>query len=73
MWKKTLFTVVKMVLLQFLIFSIKPLEATRPLDDKNTSNVAKKMTFQENIAAVPPSGPNPCTYIPGPGNGHCNK
>ena len=73
MWKKTLFTVAKVVLLSFLIFTIKPLEATRPLDDKNTSNVAKKMTFQENTAAVPPSGPNPCTYIPGPGNGHCNK
>ena len=46
MWKKTLFTVAKVVLLSFLILTIKPLEATRPLDDKNTSNVAKKMTFQ---------------------------
>ena len=74
MFKKTLFNVAKVVILAFLIFmTIKPLVATRPLDDKKASNAAKKMSsYQENRAATPPSGPNPCTHIPGsPGNGHC--
>jgi len=73
MWKKTLFIAAKVVILAFLIFTIKPLGATRPLNDKKTSNDAKKMSFKENRAAVPPSGPNPCTYIPRPGNGYCHK
>nr|POE68686.1 hypothetical protein CFP56_61964 [Quercus suber] len=72
MLKKTLFNVARVVILAFLIFTIKPLVATRPLDDKKASNAAKKMSYQENRAATPPSGPNSCTYIPGsPGNGHC--
>ena len=69
MWKKTLFNVAKVVILALLILTIKPLVATRPLDDKKASNAAK-MSFQEDRAAVPPSGPNPWTHIPGPGNGH---
>lgn len=73
MWQKTLFNVAKVAILAFLIYTIKPLVATRPLDDMNTSIAAKKMSFEENRAAVPPSHPNPCTYIPGPGNGHCHK
>ncbi|KAF3954027.1 hypothetical protein CMV_020579 [Castanea mollissima] len=46
MWKKTLFNVAKVVILAFLSFTIKPLEATRPLDDMNTSISAKKMSFE---------------------------
>ena len=70
MWKRTLFNVAKVVLLSFFIFTIKPLVATRPLDSKKASDATKKMSFQEDRAAVPPSGPNPWTHIPGPGNGH---
>ena len=75
MLKKTLFHVAKVVILAFLIFTIKPLVATRPLDDKKASNAAKKMSYdsyQENRAVTPPSCPNPPTHIPGsPVNGQC--
>ena len=52
---------------------IKSLVATRPLDSKMASDATKKMSFQEDRAAVPPSGSNPWTHNPGPGNGHWNK
>lgn len=42
----------------------------------NASIAAKKLPFDQEDRAemVPPSGPDPCTYILGvPGNGHCNK
>ena len=73
MLKKTLFNVAKVVTLALMIFTIKPVVATRPLDDKKASNAAKMSDlYQENRAATPPSGANSCTYIPGsPGNGHC--
>ena len=71
MLKKTLFNVAKVVILALLIFTIKPVVATRPLDDKKASNAAK-MSYQEDRAPTPPSGANSCTHIPGsPGNGHC--
>ena len=73
MLKKTLFHVAKVVILAFLIFTIKPVVATRPLDDKKASNAAKMSDlYQENRAATPPSCPNPPTHIPGSsGNGQC--
>ena len=70
MWKRTLFNVAKFVLLAFFIYTIKPLVATRPLDSKKASNATMKVSFQEDTAAVPPSGPNPWTHIPGPSKGH---
>ena len=73
---KTVFNVAKVVILALLIFTIKPVEDGRPLNDMiNASIAAKKLPFdQEDRALVPPSGPDNCTYIPGvPGSGHCNK
>ena len=64
MLKKTLFHVAKVVILAFLIFTVKPLVATRPLDDKKASNAANELSYQEDRAATPPSCPNPPTYIP---------
>uniref|UniRef100_A0A2N9HG02 Uncharacterized protein n=1 Tax=Fagus sylvatica TaxID=28930 RepID=A0A2N9HG02_FAGSY len=74
---KTVFNVAKVVILALLIFTIKPVEDGRPLNDMiNASIAAKKLPFDQEDRAemVPPSGPDPCTYILGvPGNGHCNK
>ena len=48
MWKKNLFNVAKVVIIAFLSSKINPLEATRPLDDMNTSISAKKMSGIEH-------------------------
>ena len=65
---KTLFSnKVKVVLIiAFLIFSINPLEAAR-------LNMKSKLGTTQDRAQVPPSAPNPPTYMPGPGNGGGHK
>jgi hypothetical protein len=56
------------------IFSTKDtLGAERPLGDMKTTVGANNVSFLEDRGSVPPSGPNPCTHIPKPGDGHCNK
>ncbi|KAE7997763.1 hypothetical protein FH972_002367 [Carpinus fangiana] len=62
------------IILVLLISSTKgTLGAARPLGDKKTTVGGKKVLFPEDRGPVPPSAPDPCTYIPKPGNGHCNK
>ena len=59
MWLKTLFNIVKvMMILAFLFPTSKPLEAARALDDM------KSKPESQEPAQIPPSAPNPCTYIP---------
>ena len=42
------FIAAKVVILVLFIFTIKSIVVSRPLDDKKTSNDAKKMSYQEN-------------------------
>ena len=57
--------IVKAVILAFFIFSVKPLEAARPLDVMKSKLAAIKVSIPQKRAQVPPSSPSPCTYIPG--------
>ena len=76
--KKTLFNTAKVVILVFLIFNFitAPIEAARPrprpLHDMKPTLVANKARFLQNQETLPISSPNPCTYIPTPGKGHCH-
>ena len=72
--KKTLFNTAKVVILVFLIFNFitAPIEAARPLHDMKPTLVANKARFLQNQETLPISSPNPCTYIPEPGKGHCH-
>ena len=64
---KSLFShIVKAVIIAFLVFSINPLEAAR-------LNMKSKLGTTQDRAQVPPSAPNPPTYMPGPGNGGGHK
>uniref|UniRef100_A0A2N9HP70 Uncharacterized protein n=1 Tax=Fagus sylvatica TaxID=28930 RepID=A0A2N9HP70_FAGSY len=58
----------KVVLLALLIFTIKPLEATRVLVHMNSTFGAttNKVSSSHKRPTVPPSGPDDCTYIPQP-------
>ena len=56
--------IVKAVILAFFIFSVKPLEAARPLDVMKSKLAAIKVSIPQKRAQVPPSSPNPlCIYI----------
>ena len=76
--KKTLFNTAKVVILVFLIFNFitTPIEAARPrprpLHDMKPTLAANKARFPQNQGTIPISSPNPCTYIPTPGKGHCH-
>jgi hypothetical protein len=62
------------ILVLLIIFSTKDtLGVARPLGDMKTTVGANKVSFPEDRGPVPPSGPDPCTQIPKPGNGHCKK
>jgi hypothetical protein len=62
------------IILVLLISSTKgTLGAARPLGEKKMTSDGKKVLFPEDRGPVQPSSPDPCTYIPKPGNGHCNK
>jgi hypothetical protein len=62
------------VMFLFLIFMAKPLEATRPLGGTKPKYGAKMASFSRyQHTPVIPSVPNPCTNIPTPGKGDCNK
>jgi hypothetical protein len=65
----------KMAILVLLMsFSSKLVEGARPSDDMKPPTLgAKKVFFQQDRVKVSPPGPNPCTYIPKRGDGHCNK
>nr|POF15888.1 hypothetical protein CFP56_17128 [Quercus suber] len=75
--EKTSSTIVKvvmmiMIILTLLIFNIKSVEAARPLVvimKSNKLETAKVVSVSLGRAPVRPSKPNPCTYLPGPGNG----
>ena len=63
MWNTYVLTV-KAVILAFFIFSVKPLEAARPLDVMKSKLAAIKVSIPQKRAQVPPSSPNPlCIYI----------
>jgi hypothetical protein len=60
---------VTVIFVLLIIFSTKDtLGAARPLGDMKTNNVS----FPKDRVLVPPSGPDPCTQIPKPRDGHCN-
>ena len=63
---RALSNIVKVVIMAFLIFSIKfkPLEAARPLNViMKSKHGATKLSIPYDRALVPPSR-DPCTYIP---------
>ena len=63
MWN-TYVLIVKVVILAFFIFSVKPLEAARLLDVMKSKLAAIKVSIPQKRAQVPPSFPNPlCIYI----------
>ena len=67
MWLKTLFNIVKVVMILVLLFlNSKPLEAARALDDM------KSKPESQEPAQIPPSAPNSCTYIPESDEGGCH-
>jgi len=67
---KTVSTIVKVMILSWLIFNSKPVEATRPLVVmKSNKFETVKVSVSKDRAKVHPSGPNPCTYLPDPGKG----
>ena len=43
------------------------------LHDMKPTLVANKAQFLQNQGTLPISSPNPCTYIPEPGKGHCHQ
>ncbi|KAE7997772.1 hypothetical protein FH972_002376 [Carpinus fangiana] len=66
-WRRNVFITATIVMFLFLIFMAMPLEATRPLGGTKPKYGAKMASFSSNHhTPVPPSGPNPCTYIPTP-------
>ena len=66
----TFSNLVKVVgLLALLIFNSKPLEAARPFVVMKSKLGTVKVSISRHRAQVPPSAPDPCTYLPGPGNG----
>ena len=74
MWKKILFNVAKVMLLAFFIFTISNLLWLPGLWIVRRPRMLQRRCHLKKLrAAVPPSGPNPWTHIPGPGNGHWNK
>ena len=70
--KKMFSNFAKVVVLALLIFTIKPLEATRVLVHMNSTFGANtnKVSSSQKRSTVPPSTPDGCTYIPSPGE-HC--
>ena len=72
--KEKMFESCKTVVLMLLILTI-PVSVCRPSTGEEKEGVSKYGTkgFPQR-APVPPSGPSPCTYIPGNGQGgHCSK
>ena len=73
--EKTVFTIVKVVMIMVLtlfIVNSKPVETTRLFVamKSNKLETVKVVPVSQVPALVPPSAPNPCTYLlPGPGNG----
>ena len=66
MWGKILFNIVKVAMILALVFlHSKPLEAARALD-------VKSKPMSQEPAQIPPSAPNPCTYIPESDDGGCH-
>ena len=67
MWGKILFNIVKVAMILALVFlHSKPLEVARALDD------TKSKSESQEPAQIPPSAPNPCTYIPESDDGGCH-
>ena len=72
-WSKTLSNILTVGILALLIFSIKPLDAARPVDVMLSKLGTIKVSVPKDIRpSVLPSAPNSCTYIPG-GSGHGNQ
>ncbi|KAJ6406171.1 hypothetical protein OIU84_009820 [Salix udensis] len=61
-------------LLLVLVAGANLVAAARPPGPMNKKPKFGSSTtrFPESNTPVPPSGPNNCSYIPGPGQGHCN-
>ena len=66
----TFFNLVKVaLLLALLIFNSKPVEAARHFVVMKSKLETVKVSISQHRALVPPSAPDPCTHLPGPGNG----
>ncbi|KAL9661860.1 hypothetical protein QQ045_026688 [Rhodiola kirilowii] len=69
----------RVVVLIVFIFVLNPAYAMRPLNQvlikpASTDHVKYKSLLITNVlqrGPVPPSGPSPCTFIPGQGSGSC--
>ena len=62
-----------LVVMFILASSIAYQAAARPLEEKPIFGASAEPLFPDDAGPVPPSSPSPCTYIPTPGNGHCNN
>ena len=71
----TFFNLVKVaLLLALLIFNSKLVEAARHFVVMKSKLETVKVSISRHRALVPPSAPDPCTYLPGPGKGSgCHK
>lgn len=49
----------------------RPAFATRSLHDDDEMHKSLLIANAFQRGPVPPSGPSPCTFIPGQGSGHC--
>ena len=72
--KKAVANIVKVaMILALLVFTIKPFEAARPLDNmKSKPDQSLNVSVSQVRAPVPPSASNPSTYIPGPNDEGCS-
>ncbi|KAF3967393.1 hypothetical protein CMV_008601 [Castanea mollissima] len=69
--EKNVFTIVKVVMIMILtlfIVNSKPVETTRPFVVMKSKKIeiVKVVSVSRVRALIPPSAPNPCTYLPGP-------
>ena len=60
MWRKTISKIIKVALLAMLIFNCQPVGSTRATPS------AVMNTVPQDRGSVPPSEPNPRTYLPAP-------
>nr|POE45818.1 hypothetical protein CFP56_74441 [Quercus suber] len=63
---------VAVTLALLMILNSKPLEAVRPLYDMKSKPKSLYVSVSQNRAPIPPSAPNPCTYIPKSDDGGCS-
>ena len=63
---------VAVTLALLMILNSKPFEAVRPLYDMKSKPDSLNVSVSQNRAPIPPSAPNPCTYIPESDDGGCS-